>query len=70
MINESTKKTDKHDALTISEFLEKDMLPESWLCSRESENIRRFLKARDILIKNIVALKNEVHGLLVSLGCQ
>jgi transposase len=37
VVNESVKKTDKHDAATIAEFLEKDMLPESCLCSRESE---------------------------------
>lgn len=34
VINESTKKTDKHDASTISEFLSKDMLPESYLCNK------------------------------------
>ena len=27
VVNESVKKTDKHDAATIAEFLEKDMLP-------------------------------------------
>ena len=31
VINESTKKTDKHDASIISEFLEKDMLSESYV---------------------------------------
>jgi len=33
VVNESVKKTDKRDARTIAEFLEKDMLPESKLCS-------------------------------------
>ncbi len=32
VINESVKKTDKHDAATIAEFLAKDMLPESKYC--------------------------------------
>ena len=36
VVNESVKKTDTHDAATIAEFLEKDMLPESQLCSREA----------------------------------
>jgi hypothetical protein len=45
-VNESVKKTDKHDAATIAEFLEKDMLPESRLCSRKSEQMRQLLKAR------------------------
>jgi transposase len=46
VINESVKKTDKHDAATIAEFLAKDMLPESKLCSEDSEQLRRLLKVR------------------------
>lgn len=68
VINESAKKTDKHDAATISEFLAKDMLPESYLCSKETENIRRLLKSRERLVRSIVGQKNEVHALLVSMG--
>ena len=68
VINESAKKTDKHDAATISEFLAKDMLPESYLCSKETENIRRLLKSRERLVHSIVGQKNEVHALLVSMG--
>ena len=37
VVNQSVKKTDKHDASTLAEFLEKEMLPESRLCSVESE---------------------------------
>lgn len=47
VINESCNKTDKHDAMTISAFLAKKMLPESHLCSKETENIRRLLKSRE-----------------------
>ena len=70
VINESTKKTDKHDASTISEFLSKDMLPESYLCNKETENLRRLLKSRERIVRFNVGLKNEVHALLVSLGLQ
>ena len=49
VINESVKKTDKHDAATIAEFLSKDMLPESKLCSETSEQLRRLLKVRSTL---------------------
>jgi transposase len=38
VVNESVKKTDKHDAATIAEFLEKDMLPESKPCSQKVKN--------------------------------
>ena len=68
VINESAKKTDKHDASTISEFLSKDMLPESYLCRKETENLRRLLKSRERLVRSTVGQKNEIHALLVSLG--
>lgn len=44
------------------------MLPESYLCGKETENIRRLLKSRERLVRSIVGQKNEVHALLVSLG--
>jgi transposase len=70
VITESVKKTDKHDAATIAEFLEKDMLPESILCSRESEQLRRFLKARTTLVKAAVVMKNQIHALLTAEGME
>ena len=68
VINESVNKTDKHDAATIALFLEKDMLPESRLCSRESEQIRRLLKVRTSLVKTEVVIKNQIHALLTAEG--
>jgi transposase len=70
VVTESVKKTDRRDAATIAEFLEKDMLPEAKLCSTESEELRRVLKARTVLVRSVVAIKNQVHGLLLSLGIE
>lgn len=70
VVTESVKKTDKLDARTLAEFLEKDMLPESVLCSQESEEIRRIIKSRSILVKALVSLKNQVHGLLMGYGIE
>jgi transposase len=70
VVTESVKKTDKRDARTLAEFLEKDMLPESILCSQESEDIRRVIKSRAILVKALVSLKNQVHGLLLGYGIE
>jgi len=70
VVTESVKKTDKRDARTLAEFLEKDMLPESILCSQESEEIRRIIKSRSILVKALVSLKNQVHGLLMGYGIE
>ena len=64
---ESTKKKDRHDASTISEFLAKDMLPESYICSEETENLRRLLKSKERLVRAVVGQKNEVLALLVSM---
>jgi len=70
VVNESVKKTDKHDARTIAEFLEKDMLPESKLCGEKSEAIRRIIKSRKSLVRTIVSIKNQVHGLLLGYGIE
>jgi transposase len=70
VVNESVKKTDKHDAATIAEFLEKDMLPESQLCSRTSEQLRRLLKARTTLVQAVVVMKNQIHALLTAEGLE
>ena len=70
VINESVKKTDRHDARTIAEFLEKQMLPVSRLCSEKSEELRRILKSRTTLVRSMVTLKNQVHGLLLGYGIE
>ena len=70
VVTESVKKTDHHDAYTLAEFLEKDMLPESRLCSEESEQIRRVIKSRSIVVRALVSLKNQIHGLLLSYGIE
>jgi len=70
IVTESVKKTDRHDAATIAEFLEKDMLPETRLCSPESEELRRLVKTRTVLVRSIVAVKNQLHGMLLSLGIE
>ena len=70
VVNESVKKTDKHDAATIAEFLEKDMLPESKLCSETSEQLRRLLKVRKTLVRTTVVVKNQIHALLTAIGME
>jgi transposase len=70
VVNESVKKTDKHDAATIAEFLQKDMLPVAHICSQENEHLRRILKIRKTLKQTAVSVKNQIHGMLVSLGLE
>jgi len=70
IVNQSVKKTDKHDAKTIAEFLLKDMLPESKICSMQSEMLRRLMKTRSTLVRASVKIKNQLHGLLMGIGIE
>lgn len=68
IVAQSTKKTDKNDAAILSEFLQKDMLPESYLSSTKSANIKLILGIRTSIVKENVELKNKVHAILLALG--
>jgi transposase len=70
VITSSTKKTDANDAATLAYFLMKDMLPEAHLCSQTSEEIRRMLKTRSILVQSSVKIKNQIHGMLLGYGIE
>ncbi len=50
-INEPLKKTDKYVEEIIAELLPKDMLTESRLWSGMSEQLQRFSKARETMVK-------------------
>ena len=68
VITLSTKKTDANDAATLAYYLMKEMLPEANLCSQTSEEIRRMLKTRTILVQITVKIKNQIHGMMLGYG--
>jgi transposase len=68
VISESTSKNDRNDARTLAYYLYKDMLPQSHLCDQQSEEARRLLKARSILVSTQVKVKNQVHGMMLGYG--
>lgn len=70
VITMSTKKTDANDAATLAYYLSKDMLPESHLCDQTSEEVRRMLKTRSILVSSTVKIKNQIHGMLLGYGIE
>lgn len=70
VITMSTKKTDANDAATLAFYLSKDMLPQSHLCDQTSEEIRRMLKTRSILVSSAVKIKNQIHGMLLGYGIE
>ena len=70
VITTSTKKTDANDAATLAYYLMKEMLPESHLCSQTSEEIRRLLKTRSVLVQSMVKIKNQIHGMMLGYGIE
>ncbi len=70
VITMGTKKTDANDAATLAFYLSKDMLPQSHLCDQTSEEIRRMLKTRSILVSSTVKIKNQIHGMLLGYGIE
>lgn len=70
VITMSTKKTDANDAATLAFYLSKDMLPQSHLCDQTSEEIRKMLKTRSILVSSTVKIKNQIHGMLLGYGIE
>ncbi len=70
VITMSTKKNDANDAATLAFYLLKEMLPESHLCDQTSEEIRRMLKTRSILVQAMVKMKNQIHGMMLGYGIE
>ena len=69
-IMKSYKKTDKNDCRIIAFFLSKDML-EGYsvnMPSKEAKALRRLLKARYILMRARIGIKNQIHGILLGNG--
>jgi transposase len=68
VISKSVKKTDKHDAKMIAEFLSKSMIPEINLKDKKTCRIASLSQTRDKLVKLRTTLKNKIHSLLNTEG--
>ena len=66
VISMSTKKTDKHDARVLAEFLEKDMLPEVRVKDDLQAKISSLTQTREKLVQLRTVLKNKVNNLLAA----
>jgi transposase len=62
------KKNDKIDAAKIADCLRCDFLPECHMASTEIRDRRRILRYRNLVIKQMVQMKNRVSGLLLETG--
>ena len=68
IISSSVKKTDEADALTIAQFLSKDMIPEVRMRTKEQSQIAPLIGTRDKFVKLRTALKNKIHNILNANG--
>lgn len=63
VIRKSVKKTDRHDAHALAEFLSKDMLPEARLKDEVAAQINSLAETRDKLVKLRTSFVNKLHAL-------
>lgn len=66
VISQSTKKTDKHDARILAEFLEKDLLPEVRMKDDLQAKVASLTHTREKLVQLRTVLKNKVNNILAS----
>jgi transposase len=62
------KKNDKIDAGKIADCLRCDFLPECYMTSTEIRDRRRTLRYRNLVLKQMVQMKNRISGLLMETG--
>jgi len=62
------KKNDRIDAGKIADCLRCDFLPECHMASTEIRDRRRMLRYRQLLVRQMVQMKNRVSGLLLETG--
>src|SRR6201986_1946263 len=62
------KKNDKIDAAKIADCLRCDFLPECHIATSEIRDRRRTLRYRNLVLKQMVQMKNRISGLLMEPG--
>jgi len=67
-IAEARIKTDKIDSKILAHLLRADLLPESYIPSREIRDLREFLRYRASLVRFRTQLKNKIHAILSKNG--
>ena len=67
-IAEARVKTDKIDSKTLAHLLRADLLPRSYIPTREIRDLRELLRYRFSLVKIRTQLKNKIHAILSKNG--
>jgi transposase len=67
-IAEAKVKTDKVDAETLAQLLRADLIPRSWVPSRDVRDLRQLVRQRAYLVQQSTSLKNRIHAELLRRG--
>ena len=62
------RKNDRIDATKITDCLRCDFLPECHMASTEIRDRRRTLRYRNLVLKQMIQMKNRISGLLMETG--
>lgn len=67
-IAEARVKTDKVDAETLAQLLRADLIPRSWVPSKDMRDLRQLVRQRAYLTRQSTSLKNRIHAELLRRG--
>jgi transposase len=63
VIRQSVKKTDRHDARALAQFLRQDLLPEARLKDKQAAQLESLCQTRQKLVQTRTACMNKLHAL-------
>jgi transposase len=64
------RKNDRIDARKIADLLRVDLLPECYMAPPATRDLRRSLRYRNLLVRQVTQTKNKVSGLLMEAGIE
>src|SRR5579864_9248365 len=64
----SKKKNDRIDARKIADLLRCNLLPECYMASSRTRELRRLLRYRNLVVRQATRMKNRIAGLLMETG--
>jgi transposase len=67
-IAEARVKTDKVDAETLAQLLRANLIPRSWIPSKDMRDLRQLVRQRAYLVQQSTSLKNRIHAELLRRG--
>jgi transposase len=67
-IAEARVKTDKVDAETLAQLLRADMIPRSWIPSKDMRDLRQLVRQRAYLVREASRFKNRIHAEILRRG--